>query len=113
MVFTSNNTTQTMGVLPTMHSNNTEVSKGKLLLTVESTCTSRMALQKEQLETPPRQQEQCCYMQKKMAKCSAPLFMDICGQDGCTHPQHCTSAAGWKITIRTIFWDQCGIHYER
>eukprot|EP00804_Cyclotella_cryptica_P020322 CCRYP_014046-RA/>CCRYP_014046-RA protein AED:0.23 eAED:1.00 QI:0/-1/0/1/-1/0/1/0/102 len=102
-----------MGILQTMHSDNTAVSKGKQLLIVESTHTSRMTLRKEQLGTSLRQKNNVATCKSKMAKCGASLFMVMCGQDGCVRPQHCASAAGWKITIRTIFWHQRGNRNER
>ncbi|KAL7480451.1 hypothetical protein ACHAW6_006143 [Cyclotella cf. meneghiniana] len=42
----------------------------------------------------------------------APHF-DICSKNGSVYIQHCASSARWSITIRTIFWYQCGIQDER
>eukprot|EP00804_Cyclotella_cryptica_P027976 CCRYP_003844-RA/>CCRYP_003844-RA protein AED:0.52 eAED:0.33 QI:0/-1/0/1/-1/0/1/0/113 len=113
MVFASSNTMQTTGDLQTMRSSNTAVNKNKQLPTAASMPTSRMALQRGHQGHHRGSKNHVIACQGKVAQCCALIFMAICGQNGCAHPQHCTSAAGWKVTIGTIFWHQRGIQNER
>eukprot|EP00804_Cyclotella_cryptica_P005870 CCRYP_000146-RA/>CCRYP_000146-RA protein AED:0.54 eAED:0.42 QI:0/-1/0/1/-1/0/1/0/99 len=92
MAFASSNTMQTTGVLRTTHSNNTAVNKDKQVPTVVLMPTSKMALQKEQSGTSPRQQGPCCCMPRQGGRV---LYTYLYGH----------MRSGWLCTSTTLY--QC------